>query len=102
MLAEFSITPIDKAHGHLSEYVAKTIEIIRQSGLPYELHAMGTIVEGEPEEVFSLIQKCHVNMRQHSLRVSTSIKIDDKVGTTGALYKKVKSVESKLDQGGSG
>ncbi|MBB5021223.1 MTH1187 family thiamine-binding protein [Desulfurispira natronophila] len=96
MLAEFSITPIDRGNEHLSPYVAKTIALIKESGLPYELHAMGTIVEGEPEEVFALIQKCHVNMRQFSSRVSTAIKIDDKVGVTGALQNKVKSVQSQM------
>ncbi|WP_027389981.1 MTH1187 family thiamine-binding protein [Chrysiogenes arsenatis] len=96
MLAEFSITPLDKGGKQLSEYVAKSLEIIRQSGLKYELHAMGTIVEGEPEAVFALIQTCHMNMRQYSGRVSTSIKIDDKVGVTGALEGKVAAVKERL------
>ncbi|MDP7555793.1 MAG: thiamine-binding protein, partial [Nitrospinota bacterium] len=41
MLVEFSITPIDKEGKSLSEYIAKTINIIKKSGLQYELHAMG-------------------------------------------------------------
>jgi|TARA_B100000315_G_scaffold255164_1_gene297866 uncharacterized protein (TIGR00106 family) len=96
MLAEFSITPIDKEGKSLSEYIAKTINIIKESGLQYELHAMGTIVEGDAEEVFDLIKKCHLNMARFSDRVSTSIKIDDRKGATGRLKGKVASVENKL------
>ena len=83
MLAEFSITPIDKEGKNLSEYIAKTINIIKESGLQYELHAMGTLVEGDAEEVFELIKKCHLNMARFSDRVSTAIKIDDRKGETG-------------------
>ena len=96
MLVEFSITPIDKEGKSLSEYIAKTINIIKKSGLQYELHAMGTLVEGDAEEVFELIKKCHLNMTRFSDRVSTSIKIDDRKGATGRLKGKVASVENKL------
>lgn len=96
MLVEFSITPIDKDGENLSEYIAKTINIIKETGLQYELHAMGTIVEGDAEEVFELIKKCHLNMTRFSDRVSTSIKIDDRKGATGRLKGKTASVENKL------
>ena len=96
MLAEFSITPIDKEGKSLSEYIAKTINIIKESGLQYELHAMGTLVEGDAKEVFDLIKKCHLNMTRFSDRVSTSIKIDDRKGAIRRLKGKVASVENKL------
>jgi len=96
MLVEFSIIPIDKEGKSLSEYIAKTINIIKKSGLQYELHAMGTIVEGDAEEVFDLIKKCHLNMTRFSDRVSTSIKIDDRKGAIRRLKGKVASVENKL------
>jgi uncharacterized protein (TIGR00106 family) len=96
MLVEFSITPIDKEGESLSEYIAKTINIIKKSGLQYELHAMGTLVEGDAEEVFNLIKKCHLNMTRFSNRVSTSIKIDDRKAATERLKGKVESVENKL------
>ncbi|OGL42615.1 MAG: hypothetical protein A2161_04065 [Candidatus Schekmanbacteria bacterium RBG_13_48_7] len=95
MLAEFSISPLDKGES-LSAYVSKSLEIVVNSGLPYRLTAMGTIVEGEPEEVFDLIIKCHMNMRSLSNRVSTLIKIDDRKGKTNRLEGKIQSVEQKL------
>ena len=95
MLAEFSITPLDKGES-VSKYVARSLKLVSESGLSYKISAMGTIVEGEPDEVFDLIQKCHMHMREVSNRVSTLIKIDDRKGKTGRLDGKIKSVEKHL------
>jgi len=78
MLAEITVTPIDKTTEGFSKYVAGSIELIRRSGLDYLLTPMGTIIEGEAEEVFDLIKKVHLSMVEHSDRVSTSVKIDDR------------------------
>jgi uncharacterized protein (TIGR00106 family) len=95
MLAFFSVSPGDKGE-HLSEYVARSLELIEASGLDYKIGPMGTTVEGEPEEVFELIKACHMRMREVSSRVATSVKIDDHVGRTGRLSGKVASVEKKI------
>ncbi len=95
MLAFFSVSPAGKGE-HLSEYVAKSLELIETSGLDYMLGPMGTTVEGEPEEIFDLIKRCHMQMREVADRVGTSIKIDDHVGRKGRLSGKVKSVEKAL------
>ena len=95
MLAIFSIAP-HTGQAHLSTYVAKVVDRVKQSGLEYQLTAMGTLVEGEPEAVFNLIRDCHIMMRTLSDRVGTKIWIDDQVGKTGRLKDKVSSVEQKL------
>ena len=99
MLAEFAVFPLDKGDSNLSEYVAKITRIIRESGLDSQLTAMGTLVEGETEEVFELIKKCHLEMTRYSDRIYTKIAIDDRKGSTGRLKGKVQSVEDKLRQG---
>ena len=81
----------------MSGDVAEVIKLIKSSGLDYQLGAMGTTVEGDPEAVFDLIKKLHMNMREHSQRISTSVKIDDDVRRpTGRLTGKVKAVEDRL------
>ncbi len=95
MLAEISVTPIDKTNEGFSKYVAQSIRIIRESGLDYRLTAMGTIIEGEADAVFDLIRKVHMNMAAQSERVSTSIKIDDRRGAVNRLSGKVSSVENE-------
>ena len=95
MLAQFSIVPLDKGEG-VSEWVAKVLDKIDKSGLDYRLTPMSTIVEGDSDQVFSLIKECHLLMRKHSSRVITTISIDDREGTAGRLSGKIKAVESRL------
>jgi len=94
-LAIFAIAP-HSGEEHLSRFVARTLERVRASGLDYQITAMGTLVEGEPEEVFNLIRDCHIMMREQAPRVGTKIWIDDQVGKTGRIRDKVSSVEEKL------
>jgi len=45
VILDFSMYPLDKGES-LSPYVARSIKIIQESGLPYEFRSMGTSVEG--------------------------------------------------------
>ncbi|MFH0959061.1 MAG: MTH1187 family thiamine-binding protein [Pseudomonadota bacterium] len=96
MLAEFSVVPLDKGARGLSRFVAESIKIIEESGLDFEIHAMGTLIEGPSEKVFQVIQKCHENLISQSDRVVTQIKIDDRKGASGTIKGKVRSVEEKF------
>ncbi|MBM3300174.1 MAG: MTH1187 family thiamine-binding protein [Deltaproteobacteria bacterium] len=99
MLAELSVFPMDKGAEGLSRWVAQSIKIIQDSGLDYEVHAMGTLIEGPADKVFEVIRRCHENMAAQCNRVVTNVKIDDKKGAEGSIRKKVASVEEKLGQG---
>jgi uncharacterized protein (TIGR00106 family) len=96
MLAEVSVMPLDKGAEGLSEYLAATIEVVKDSGLNYEITALGTVIEGPPDVVFELIRKCHETVAQNSQRVLTTVRIDDQKGVSGQLKDKVKSVEEKM------
>ena len=95
MLASFSVVPLGVGE-ELKEYVAEVIDLIDKSGLDYRLGAMQTTVEGDAEEVMSLITRCHSHMRERAPRVLTSIHIDDRKGATGRLAGKVADVQSVL------
>jgi uncharacterized protein (TIGR00106 family) len=95
MLAEFSIFPIGEGES-LSKYVARSLKLIDESGLAYRINPMGTVVEGEWDEVMELIKKCHHAILEDTQRVTCSIKIDDRKGKTDALERKIKSVEEKV------
>jgi uncharacterized protein (TIGR00106 family) len=96
MLAELSVFPLDKGAKGLSRYVAESIQIIEDSGLAFEVHALGTLIEGPADEVFDVIRKCHENMKRHSDRVVTTVKIDDRKGASNRIKGKVESVETRL------
>ncbi len=95
MLVSFAMIPLDKGP-HFSECVAGILKIVRESGLPHELNAMSTIVEGEWDEIFDLINRCRLELRKESERVSIKIWVDDRAGTTDMLTSKPKSVMDKL------
>ena len=95
MLIEFSIVPLG-ASSSLSAKVATVLDIVDSSGLPYRLTPMGTIVEGEWDELMRLVKKCHRKMMRHEERVLTRIIIDDRKGKTGRISHKVRAVEKRL------
>jgi uncharacterized protein (TIGR00106 family) len=95
VLLEMSITPLGIGES-VSKYVAECVKLIDQSGLDYELHSMGTIVEGELDQVLDLMRRCIEQVAAHSDRVTCSAKIDFRRGHSGRIQAKVTSVEEKL------
>lgn len=93
-LMEFSMFPLDKGPS-LSRYVARLLTIVDQSGLQYRLNPMGTVVEGEWDELMGLLSQCFRELEKDCDRISVNIKIDFRKGVTGALNSKIKSVEEK-------
>ncbi len=94
-LVEFSMTPLDKGES-VGEYVAGSLKIIDDSGLPYRLNPMGTVIEGDWPVVFAVIQKCYERMRADCNRITCSIKVDWRAGKTGRLESKMARVEEIL------
>ncbi|RMD65130.1 thiamine-binding protein, partial [Candidatus Parcubacteria bacterium] len=71
VLLEFSMTPLGKGES-VSPYVARSLEIVESSGLDYRLHAMGTILEGEWDEVFDVVRRCYEAMAADCNRITCS------------------------------
>jgi uncharacterized protein (TIGR00106 family) len=95
VIINFSIFPLDKGES-LSSYVVRAIKIIKESGLPYELTAMGTSIEGEWSEVMDVVGKCFQALEKDCNRVYLALKADYRKGPAGRLRGKVESVKQKL------
>jgi uncharacterized protein (TIGR00106 family) len=95
MLAEISTSPVGVGVS-LSKYVAGSLKLIEESGLPYRINPMGTVIEGDFDEVWALLGLIHSTMAGKADRVVTTIKLDDRKGVTGCLDRKIASVEEKL------
>lgn len=98
-VVEISIVPLGTGSTSLSQYVAACESELRKrcKGLKYELTAMGTIIEGDLDQILTLVRRLHeVPFEEGALRVSTSIKIDDRRDKPGTIEQKVRSVEDKL------
>lgn len=98
MIVEFSVVPIG-AGTSLSVFVAECLKIVRESGVPYQLTPMGTVLEGDEAQVLPVVMRCHARMLQMCERVVTSIKIDDRRDRPSSMERKVRSVEARLKGG---
>src|SRR5438093_5035218 len=97
VLLDFSMAPMDKGES-VSAYVARCLEIVAASGLDYRLHAMGTTLEGELDEVWAVVRRCFEALLADCDRISCSIKIDYRQGPGGRLHSKVQKVQALLNQ----
>jgi len=95
VLLEFSMAPLEKGPS-VGDYVSRSLKIIDESGLDYRLHAMGTIVEGEIDQVLGVLKQCLDAMAEDCERITCTAKLDYRRGHAGRLKSKVASVEDKL------
>jgi uncharacterized protein (TIGR00106 family) len=93
-----TMTPLGKGES-VSKYVAKVVDIVDRSGLPYVITPMGTIIESNSwEEVMPVLEKGFDQIKEECARVSIVIKIDYRKGTSRRLKTKIDSLEKKLDR----
>ncbi len=95
VLLEFSMSPLGKGES-VGKYVSRSLAIIDRSGVDYRLNPMGTVLEGEWDEVFEVVRRCYERMRKDCSRISCTIKVDYRRGHIGRLGGKVASVEKRL------
>lgn len=95
MLAEFSIIPIGIGSS-LGDRLAEVLKIVDKSGMSYKINPMGTVIEGEWNDMMKLIRKCHDSVMKKGERVITTIAIDDRKGKPNRIDEKVKSIEKRI------
>jgi uncharacterized protein (TIGR00106 family) len=95
VLLEFTMSPTGKGES-LSPYIARVLDIIDRSGITYRLTAMGTILEGEWDEVMKVVNDCFYELMRDCSRIGVYIKIDYRQGAESRLMSKIKSLEEKL------
>jgi uncharacterized protein (TIGR00106 family) len=95
VLVDFSMSPLGRGES-VGRYVARILDVIDASGLDYRAHAMGTIIEGEWDEVMAVVTRCFEVMSGESDRVTATIKVDWRRGRAGRLGSKLDSVECTL------
>ena len=97
VLAELSLFPVDKGES-LSHYVTRMVRIIKNSGLDYTLHSMGTCLEGKWPEVMGVVDKCFQDLQQDCGRIYLTLKVDYRSGGSNRLTEKVESVHRQLGE----
>ena len=81
----------------VSQYVVACEELIQQAGLKSSLHAYGTNIEGEWDQVMAVVKKCHEKIHEMGApRITTTIKLGTRVDRSQSMEDKVRSVEEKM------
>jgi len=92
-----TIAPLGTGTPSVSKYVAGVEKILRGTSLEHQLTAMGTIIEGDLDEILAVVRKMHEHpFTMGAVRVSTLLKIDDRRDKEHTIAGKMKSVEEKL------
>ena len=83
----------------VSRQVALCEQILAQAGLKTRLHAYGTNIEGEWDEVFAAVKRCHEALHRAGVpRISTSMRFGTRTDKEQAMEDKIRSVETKLQE----
>jgi uncharacterized protein (TIGR00106 family) len=93
-LMEFSMIPLDQGSS-FSAPVAQVLTLVAESGLEYQLTPMGTIVEGDWDDLLALLNRCFRALEKDSDRISLNVKFDYRKGPAGRIRSKVRSVEQR-------
>ena len=96
VIVDFCLVPIGVGVS-VSEYIAECEKILNEAGLKIQLHANGTNIEGEWDEVFVAIKHCHEHVHEMGvLRISTTIKLGTRTDRVQTMEDKIRSVQEKL------
>jgi len=80
----------------VSKYVAACTDVLARAGLSHSLHAYGTNVEGDWDDVMGAIKQCHeVVHAMGAPRITTTIKLGTRVDRAQTMQEKVQSVVDK-------
>ena len=95
VLLEFSMAPHGQGES-VGAYVARLLDVIDRSGVPYQLTPMGTILEGEWDQVIGVVSACFRELERDCSRIGLNLKVDYRQGPAGRLKSKIERVERQL------
>lgn len=96
VLVDLCIVPIGVGVS-LSPYVAACEKVLTEAGLKTSLHSYGTNIEGEWDEVFAAVKRCHEVVHEMGApRITTTVKLGTRTDRVQTMEEKVRSVREKL------
>jgi uncharacterized protein (TIGR00106 family) len=98
VLLEFSMFPTSgdcRDGSGVSKQVSKIVKMIDESGIPYQLTPMGTIIEAKSmREALDVVEKAYEQLDCE--RVYSALKFDIRKNTENRLKGKIASVEKNI------
>jgi uncharacterized protein (TIGR00106 family) len=96
VIADLCVVPIGIGTS-VSKEVAVCERVLSEAGLKTKLHAYGTNIEGDWDEVFAAIKRCHELLHGMGVpRISSTLRFGTRTDREQHMEDKVRSVEAKL------
>jgi uncharacterized protein (TIGR00106 family) len=96
VIVDFCIVPLGVGVS-VSKYIVECEKILTQAGLKTQMHAYGTNIEGEWDEVFAAIKHCHEKVHEMGIpRIHTTLKFGTRIDREQTMEDKIRSVQEKL------
>ena len=96
VMVDLCVVPIGVGTS-VSEYVTACERVFQDAGLSHQMHAYGTNVEGEWDDVMAAVKRCHEVVHEMGApRVTSSMRFGTRTDRTQTMEDKIASVEAKL------
>ena len=96
VIADLCVVPLGVGVS-VSKEVAACERVLRDAGLNVRLHAYGTNIEGEWDQVFDAIKRCHETLHEMGVpRITSTLRFGTRVDREQSMEDKIRSVEQKL------
>ena len=97
-VVELTVCPLGTGTTSASKYVEGAQKVLAdQDKVKYMLNPMGTVMEGNIDEIFALVRKIQEDVFDKGVdRVYSIIKVDDRRDKVASMEQKLASVKSKL------
>ena len=95
VLLEFAMAPTGQGES-MSRHVARILDMIDRSGVHCQLTPMGTILEGDWDQVMGVVTDCFRALQADCPRISMNMKVDYRAGSESRLRSKIDAVEGHV------
>lgn len=93
VVAEISIIPLGEGPS-VSKYVKNALKVFKKHDLKIEPCAMGTVLEGDLDEILEAFKEAHREVLSDTKRVVSSLKIDERIDKENTIKRKLNAIKS--------
>ncbi|MBP1608084.1 MAG: hypothetical protein H6Q04_319 [Acidobacteria bacterium] len=96
VIADLCVVPIGVGVS-MGKYIAACEKVLEKTGLKTQLHAYGTNIEGEWDQVMAALKKCHETLHDMGVpRINTTMSLGTRVDRDQTMEDKIRSVREKM------
>jgi len=96
VIADLCVVPLGMGVS-VSREVAACERVLQEAGLNICMHAYGTNIEGEWDDVFAAVKRCHETLHEMGVpRITSTLRFGTRTDREQTMNEKIRSVEEKL------